>query len=192
MELIELNVVMDDRIAPERSAARIASRLEAQLKKLLSMLHIADAQWSIAIVGDQQMKALHKQTMNLSSTTDVLTFDMREKRKRPMKDREGDRVELDSVLCWDEAQRRAVELGHDISHELLLYALHSLLHVQGYEDCTPARYRRMHGREDELLSAIGVGRVFAGGVRETRRRPKDAPKRIAKKITKKREGSSAR
>jgi probable rRNA maturation factor len=74
---------------------------------------------------------------------------------------EGSPVELDTVLCADESRRRAEECGHGVREELLLYAVHSLLHVQGYDDITPAKARRMHRREDELLQAIDVGALYA-------------------------------
>jgi probable rRNA maturation factor len=69
---------------------------------------------------------------------------------------------LDTVICLDEARRRAGELGHTVHKELLLYCVHSLLHVQGYDDVTAAGARRMHAREDEILVALGIGPVYRG------------------------------
>jgi probable rRNA maturation factor len=105
------------------------------------------------------MKALHLAHLGDSTTTDVLTFDLRDKITRT---REGSAVVLDSVICIDEAKRRARELGHSHTHELLLYCIHSLLHVQGYDDRTRAGAARMHAREDALLEALGVGPVYSG------------------------------
>jgi probable rRNA maturation factor len=106
--------------------------------------------------------------MGDTRTTDVLTFDLRD--RKPPRDREGVALELETVVCIDEARRRAAELNHPVRHELLLYCVHSLLHVQGYDDKSPAAARRMHAREDELLRAIGVGPVYSGG-RAVRARP---------------------
>jgi len=105
------------------------------------------------------MKRLHVDSLGISTTTDVLTFDLRDNPQK--KDAEGAPVELDTVICVDEARRRAAEFHHPLQHELLLYCLHSLLHVQGYNDTTRAQSDRMHAREDELLTAIGVGPVFS-------------------------------
>ena len=69
-------------------------------------------------------------------------------------------MDVETVVCVDEARRRAGEMGHTVREELLLYCVHSLLHVQGYDDVTAAGARRMHAREDEILEAVGVGRVF--------------------------------
>jgi probable rRNA maturation factor len=137
-----------------------AAWLKRQLRRVLRLLEIETGEWTITIVGDRAMGALHKRTMNLSDTTDVLTFDLSG----------GETLELDSVLCVDEAARRAKELRHSLKNELLLYAIHSLLHVQGYDDVKAKDAAEMHRREDEILLRLGVGAVYekaAGGAKRT-------------------------
>lgn len=133
--------------------------LKRALGRLLTLIGVNGGSWTLILVRDAQMKRLHARTMNLPTTTDVLTFDLRDSTRRT---REGSPVELDSVLCVDEARRKARELKHPLRHELLLYALHSLLHVQGYDDTTPRKAAAMHRREDELLVALGIGAVYGG------------------------------
>ena len=143
------------------------------LRRLLKLLGIKGGAWSITVVRDHEMKALHKRSMNLGTTTDVLTFDMSdpdEGTRRPL--------DLDTVICVDEARRRAEEFGHSVDHELLLYALHSLLHVQGYDDLTPGQFKRMHAREDELLTQIGMGPIF-----ESKRETQNAKRRTKGKTS---------
>jgi probable rRNA maturation factor len=131
--------------------------LERHLRKLLKLQKVAAGNWSITIVNDREMKSLHQRTMNNAATTDVLTFDLRDKTEPVALARA---LDLDTILCRDEAARRAKELHHSINHELLLYALHSLLHVRGYDDLTPRRHARMHRREDTLLIALGIGPLY--------------------------------
>jgi len=140
--------------------------LRRKAAEVLGALGVKTALWNIHIVNDDAMAALHEQTMGLPDTTDVLTFDMRDEQRAA---EEGEAVELETVICADEAERRAQELGHPVRHELLLYCVHSLLHVQGHDDVTAAKSRRMHAREDELLVTLGVGTVYgsaesAGGI----------------------------
>jgi len=134
--------------------------LKRQLRRAMKLLHVERAEWAVTIVGDAAMAELHQRTMNVSGTTDVLTFDLREEGEIE-KTREGSAVELDTVVCYDEAARRAKELGHGVAEELLLYAIHSLLHVQGYDDRTKTGAAAMHRREDALLIALGVGPIYA-------------------------------
>ena len=154
-----------------RTRAAIDLRwLKRELVRAMKLLKIREAEWSITIVGDRAMADLHARTMDLPTTTDVLTFDLREEGAIG-KTKEGCGVELETVLCRDEAARQAKERGHTVLSELLLYGIHSLLHVQGYDDLRAADAARMHRREDELLIALGVGPVYSNTGRAVPSRP---------------------
>jgi probable rRNA maturation factor len=139
------------------------------LAKVLRKLAIKRCHWNILIVRDARMKELHLAHLNDPTTTDVLTFDMR--------DDPGERheVQLDTVLCLDEARRQARARGHAVTEELILYAVHSLLHVCGYDDTTPELAAKMHQREDELLGAIGIGPIYRKARGVARNRKSGAP-----------------
>ena len=111
---------------------------------------------SVALVGDAKISALHEQFMGIAGPTDVLTFPLDlDARGRP--------VAGEVVICVAEARRRAKEHGASLERELLLYALHGLLHLCGYDDKTDASFRAMHRTEDQILTRLGVGPVFAPG-----------------------------
>ena len=155
----------DTRAAPPRVSIR-PRVLTRQLRQVLTWLGTMQGQWSITLVHDPAMRQLHQQVMQDDSTTDVLTFDLRDKPARRRKAfgaavARADPLDLDTVISLDEARRRAAELSHAVHDEVLLYAVHSLLHVLGYDDRSPAHARRMHHREDELLVRLGVGPVYA-------------------------------
>jgi probable rRNA maturation factor len=70
-------------------------------------------------------------------------------------------IEADIAVCVDVARRESSARNHSVERELLLYALHGLLHCCGYDDHDEAGYQAMHAEEDRILSAIGVGPTFA-------------------------------
>ncbi len=114
---------------------------------------------SLALVGDQKMADLHLQFMNIPGPTDVLTFPLEsDKRGRP--------VSGEVIICVPEARRRCRETGGKLREELLLYALHGLLHLCGYDDRTDRAFQAMHRKEDQILRKIGVGPVFDPGPRK--------------------------
>jgi probable rRNA maturation factor len=124
---------------------------------------------SVAIVGDRRMAELHERFMNVAGPTDVLTFPLDlDPRGRP--------VSGEVVVCLPEARRRAKEYKVPVERELLLYALHGLLHLCGYDDRTGDDFRAMHRAEDEILTRLGVGPVFAPAAGS-------APKRAASRAT---------
>ena len=61
-----------------------------------------------------------------------------------------------------------------IEQELLLYALHGVLHCAGFDDRTNDDFEAMHVEEDRILTAIGVGPTFARDAsgHDGRRKPK--------------------
>ncbi len=136
----------------------------------------------VQIIDDAEMIRLHTEFCDLETTTDVLTFDMTpdgiepdlgsniaeddmekgqwsafERRANPL----GRRfVEVNLALCVDEAQRQADSRGHSRVQELILYAVHGLLHCLGHDDHDDEAYTLMHGIEDELLEHLGIGQTF--------------------------------
>lgn len=106
----------------------------------------------VMIIGDRRMKSLHHRYLGDASTTDVLTFDLREQARGP--------IDADLFVCLDEARRRARELRIDVRRELLLYIIHGLLHAAGHDDKTPKQARAMHAIEDRVLTRLGVGATF--------------------------------
>jgi probable rRNA maturation factor len=128
--------------------------LRRHLRAAHGLLSKAPQAVSIALVGDARMSALHEQFMGLGGPTDVLTFEMDH-------DSRGRVTAGEIVVCVPEARRAARRLGTEAKHEALLYAIHGLLHLCGFDDRTDADYRIMHRKEDKILARLGIGAVFA-------------------------------
>jgi probable rRNA maturation factor len=110
----------------------------------------------IRIIADAAMAAAHERYSGVPGTTDVLTFDLAEGTTA-----QGEPFDVDVLLCIDEAERQARARGHGVRDELLLYAVHALLHCLGENDHDERDAQRMHAREDRTLAALGLGPVYA-------------------------------
>ncbi|MEM8739144.1 MAG: rRNA maturation RNase YbeY [Planctomycetota bacterium] len=132
-----------------------AGWIESYLERALRRVGITTGGLELTLVDDATMAALHAEHCGDPSTTDVLTFDL------APPDAPDHHLEGDLVLCRPEADRQARARGHDTRTELLLYAVHGLMHLLGEDDHDPDGYRRMHQREDRLLTDLGLGAVFA-------------------------------
>jgi probable rRNA maturation factor len=113
---------------------------------------------SLALVGNTRMATLHEQFLGIPGPTDVLTFELDY-------DSRGRVTAGEIVVCVPYALKTAKRLGHRPADELLLYAVHGLLHLCGHDDRNDAGFRRMHRLEDQILTKLGVGAVFARGAR---------------------------
>ena len=109
---------------------------------------------SLAIVGDRRMSLLHQQFMRINRPTDVLSFPLDS-------DRRGRVINAEIVICAPQARRQAAQRKIPLAHELLLYALHGMLHLSGFDDKTATQFRRMHRTEDKILTQLGIGATFA-------------------------------
>jgi probable rRNA maturation factor len=159
---------------PTRVPRFSAAWFQARLLSAAKLAGVRRGDWSIWLIGDSDMAALHKRTMNIPTTTDVLTFDFRD----PGSSRAGP-LDLQTLVCVDQAQRQSLRHNKMVREELLLYMLHSLLHVSGYDDHTAKAAKKMHQREDEILTHIGIGPVFiangrAGGARSYKKKRNSA------------------
>lgn len=137
-----------------------AGWLDDQFARAVALEGITHARLNLVIVGDEEMAQLHEQYTGVAGTTDVLTFDLAEDGGSNAPPSSGTLIEGDIVLCIDEARRQAADRAHPAHHELLLYAVHGLMHLLGEDDHDEEDYQRMHAREDALLEKLGIGRLF--------------------------------
>lgn len=107
---------------------------------------------SIALVDDARMTELHGRYLNVNAPTDVLTFDLC--------DADADGVDGEIVISTDTARREAEARDLPPSTEIVLYAIHGVLHLLGYDDVDDEEARIMHAREDALLSELGLQRAY--------------------------------
>jgi len=99
----------------------------------------------VAVVTARRIAAMNRRWLRHAGSTDVLSFDL----TGP-----GDTGRVAQiVVCADVAVREARRRGHSAQRELLLYAVHGLLHLTGYDDTTPRKAARMQARQEELLDA---------------------------------------
>ncbi|MEM1212026.1 MAG: rRNA maturation RNase YbeY [Planctomycetota bacterium] len=140
---------MDD---PDALSSEDQSWLRDRFQEALAHLDITQATLALHFAHDDEMAELHQQYSGVPGTTDTLTFDLRHD--------PGAALHGDIVIGLDVAARRARTLPHDTKHELLLYAVHGVMHLLGEDDTTPDASHRMHQREDDTLTAIGVGPLY--------------------------------
>jgi probable rRNA maturation factor len=104
---------------------------------------VALADVDVAVVGLKDMVSLHRRFLGRTRGTDVLSFDLSEADTRG--------ISAQIVVCGDTARREAPLHGLGLQGELMLYVIHGLLHLTGYEDATVRGASRMRARQEELL-----------------------------------------
>jgi probable rRNA maturation factor len=115
---------------------------------------------SIVLTDNRHMRDLNREYLGHDTLTDVISF--------PLEDLDwpggsancGLNGEI--IASAELAAQQAQATNTDPRGELMLYIVHGLLHLMGYDDRNPDVARRMHAREDALLEEFGFGCVYAG------------------------------
>lgn len=142
------------------AGVQIEGWLEEHARRAIDLCGVKQASLNLVIVADDEMAELHEQYTGVAGTTDVLTFDLTDSAEGELPLGPDAVIEGDIILCLDEAKRQAADRGHEPRQELLLYAVHGLMHLLGEDDHDEDDYQRMHAREDALLQQLGFGPLF--------------------------------
>ena len=122
-------------------------RLTDAVRAILKEESIARADISLAVVDDATIGRLHKKYLEQDEPTDVLSFVFQH-------NEEG--LEGEVVVSAETAAVAAEWYGLPAEDELLLYVVHGMLHLLGYDDTTPERRAEMRCREAVYLAHFGV------------------------------------
>lgn len=105
-----------------------------------------DASLTVSFVDNKMIREYNKKYMNRDNSTDVLSFSMKEGEAI-----EGDNSYLGDVLVSVEmAFLRAKEFSNEVDRELMLYFIHGILHLLGYEDIDTDSALIMRGEEKQI------------------------------------------
>ncbi len=105
------------------------------------------------LLGRREMIALNGLHLQHQGATDVITYDLRDNRL-PEIPAEDDCVLAEIYLCPEVATEAAAEFQQSASRELVLYAVHGLLHLYGEDDLTTEQRASMRAAEKRILAAL--------------------------------------
>ena len=121
------------------------ARIKTVAKEVLQGEGLTEAKLTIAFMTDSAIHALNKRFLEHDEPTDVITFPYT---KKPLHG--------DLAISTDTAITAAAERGHEASEELLLYVIHGILHLCGYDDLSEKKQKVMKQKEAEYLNKLGV------------------------------------
>lgn len=152
------------------SNAQKAVKITAEIKKLLRKAigtaleyekFPSDAEVSLSFVTNDEIHELNRAYRGVDRPTDVLSF--------PMLDGNADEgdvdIDSDSVVLGDiiisaeKAVEQAAAYGHSVERELAFLAVHSTLHLLGYDhERSEKEEKDMFERQEKILIAAGIPR----------------------------------
>ena len=125
----------------------------ADLKKIaasiLTAVEQSQAELSVALVGDQEMRPLNAKYRKKNKTTDVLSF--------PADPTMTSEAALlgDVIISVEQARRQAKERNHSLKKEMVTLLIHGILHLLGYDHERSQRQAKiMASLEQKLLGQL--------------------------------------
>jgi probable rRNA maturation factor len=107
----------------------------------------SECELTLAFINDEEMAQLHEKWMDLSGTTDVMSFPMDE--LKPNDPEPG--ILGDIVISPLVARAQADKAGHSYEHEVKILAAHGLLHLLGYDHQELEEEREMFALQEDLV-----------------------------------------
>ena len=137
----------------EFQSALPEKRLEqAALETLRQAQAPKAADLTIVLTGDETLQSLNLEFMGIDAPTDVLSF------PADLIDPDtGQRYLGDVLISVPRAQAQAPENGQSLQDEILLLAVHGVLHLLGYDHAEPAEKEQMWARQSSVLRQLGAG-----------------------------------
>jgi probable rRNA maturation factor len=145
-----VRLVVETRLGPSLRRAEI----ERRLRRMMATLKLDDAELSVLLTGDDQIRELNRVYRKKDRPTDVLAFPMNEGRApRASRRGPGPRLLGDVVVSVPTARHQAKQTGRAAVEEVTMLLAHGLLHLLGWDHATAAQDRAMRSQTDRLCAA---------------------------------------
>ena len=116
-----------------------------------------DCEASITFCDDEKIRELNKKFRNIDRATDVLSFPLFDEDSAEYSVPEIECMLGDIVISLERAKAQAEEFGHSYERETAFLAVHSVLHLLGYDHETGEEDEiDMRRRQSDIMEKIGL------------------------------------
>ncbi len=173
-----INIENKTRSFQKDDVKEFSTYLEKALELLISKEYIdtalsdSDAEISVDVrlVGEDAIRKLNAEYREKNRVTDVLSFPILDMTDGKLSDKlmpyDFSYVEEkkilpigDVVICPEKAKKQAEEYGHSMLREMVFLAVHSFLHLLGFDHENGRDEDIMFSKQDEIMNEIGLPRA---------------------------------
>ena len=151
-------------ISDDQRTVKIPSRVRLLVRRsCVAVLRMekfeGSAEISVRFVDNEMIRALNKEHRDIDKETDVLSFPLGEHGNYDVNPDTGAYMLGDIVISGQKAMEQADEYGHSLEREIAFLAVHSMLHLLGYDHVKGGLEAvRMREKEEEVLTQLGLKR----------------------------------
>ena len=126
-------------------------KLRRRLTRLMKELGLAEADLSVSVVTDEEIRAVNRDYRGVDKPTNVLAFALEEGEPMPG----APRVLGDLLISGETIMREAPPLGYSDAEMFYFYLIHGLLHLIGYDhEKSPREAGRQEAETQRLWDLI--------------------------------------
>ncbi|MCZ6512846.1 MAG: rRNA maturation RNase YbeY [Nitrospinae bacterium] len=134
-------------------------QFQSQVAQILENLEETECELSLLLTDDAEIRRLNKTYRSLDQATDVLSFPQDEEAVNES----GETLLGDVVISVETAARQAEEHHLSFNEELILLAIHGILHLLGYDhERSPQDARVMKDTTQTIFEILFPGRRPSG------------------------------
>lgn len=138
-------------------------RIDAAARDLLAAEGVASACIGLVFVDDAAIQRINREHLEHDYPTDVISFLLDERQTGTSGEDSsgsprgaGKHLDGEVIISTETALSQAKDYGWRTEEELLLYVVHGMLHLAGYDDLTAGEKSQMRRRENEILARWGL------------------------------------
>lgn len=126
---------------------------------LLHQKQSPDADLSIVLTSDAQMRQLNRDYLGIDAPTDVLSFPASEADESQTDPQSGSPYLGDILISIPRTKAQAKAAGHALEAEAQLLAVHGVLHLLGHDHADAKEKKKMWKAQSEILKSLGLGKI---------------------------------
>lgn len=114
---------------------------------------------AVVITDSETIQELNRQYRGIAAPTDVLSFENTLDPDFPELDPAADGYLGDIIIAYPVAQAQALATGHTPQDEIILLAVHGLLHLLGFDHDTPENKEAMWNIQQQVMTELKLAHI---------------------------------
>lgn len=143
-----------------KDVQNLSDLVRESVEGALSYLNFTqDSELSVTFTDNENIHVLNREYRGVDRPTDVLSFPMYSFADGDVPEDEEIVSLGDIVISVEKAREQAEEYGHSFRREIAFLAVHSVLHLLGYDhEISEEDEKEMFDLQDKIMNALGIGR----------------------------------
>ncbi len=114
---------------------------------------------AVVITNNETIQELNRHYRGIAAPTDVLSFENTLDPDFPELDPAEDDYLGDIIIAYPVAQAQALAAGHTPQDEIILLAVHGLLHLLGFDHDTPENKAAMWNIQQQVMTELKLAHI---------------------------------